>query len=664
MIFTRGMRDKLSKYTDTNLEINIKMSVTGPDVYDFCCFGVDKNNQLSDDRYMIFYNQTFSPNNEITYILSGNTADFTINLSKLPQNIDKLVFTVSIDGNGTMGKITDHTFSVWQNNAEQITMNLTGKDFNLEKAIISVEIYRKGEWRISAVANGFNGGLSALLAAYGGTEEGSETQTSNSPSQPISGSISTPSVASSQPIQSSSVSTPSIAPSQPIRSGSVSTPSIAPSQPIQSSSVSTPSIAPSQPIQSSSVSIPSIAPSQPIRSGSVSMSNIAPAQQSPYNTQGYQSTQSQQSPYNTQGYQSDQSQQSPYNTQGYQSTQSQQSPYNTQGYQSTQSQQSPYNTQGYQSAQSQQSPYNTQGYQSDQSQQSSYNTQGYQSTQSQQLPYNTQGYQSTTQSVSRPVSIKKSEEQLTQEVMNKISLSKDKVNLEKHVISLSKCVVDLSKKGKVDLGSMRAKVVVVLDYSGSMSSLYSNGTVQNTINRLVPLGLTFDDNGTIDVFLFQSDYRKMEDLNLSNYEYYVQNVIKRSGYSMGGTNYAPVLRAIIDGDSKRKGGFLGIGRKTVATNPIVDNGDPTFILFITDGENGDRSATDNIIIKCSTMNVFIQFIGIGNSSFTYLKKLDEFPARARDNTGFTKMADLNRASDQELYTNVLEQFSAWLNNLQ
>ena len=572
MIFTRGMRDKLSKYTDTNLEINIKMSVTGPDVYDFCCFGVDKNNQLSDDRYMIFYNQTFSPNNEITYILSGNTADFTINLSKLPQNIDKLVFTVSIDGNGTMGKITDHTFSVWQNNAEQITMNLTGKDFNLEKAIISVEIYRKGEWRISAVANGFNGGLSALLAAYGGTEEGSETQTSNSPSQPISGSISTPSVASSQPIQSSSVSTPSIAPSQPI--------------------------------QSSSVSIPSIAPSQPIRSGSVSMSNIAPAQQSPYNTQGYQSTQSQQSPYNTQGYQSDQSQQS------------------------------------------------------------SYNTQGYQSTQSQQLPYNTQGYQSTTQSVSRPVSIKKSEEQLTQEVMNKISLSKDKVNLEKHVISLSKCVVDLSKKGKVDLGSMRAKVVVVLDYSGSMSSLYSNGTVQNTINRLVPLGLTFDDNGTIDVFLFQSDYRKMEDLNLSNYEYYVQNVIKRSGYSMGGTNYAPVLRAIIDGDSKRKGGFLGIGRKTVATNPIVDNGDPTFILFITDGENGDRSATDNIIIKCSTMNVFIQFIGIGNSSFTYLKKLDEFPARARDNTGFTKMADLNRASDQELYTNVLEQFSAWLNNLQ
>lgn len=49
-------------------------------------------------------------------------------------------------------------------------MTLQGTDFKSEKAIISIEIYRKNEWRIAAVANGFNGGLSALLAAYGGEE--------------------------------------------------------------------------------------------------------------------------------------------------------------------------------------------------------------------------------------------------------------------------------------------------------------------------------------------------------------------------------------------------------------------------------------------------------------------------------------------------------------
>ena len=33
-------------------------------------------------------------------------------------------------------------------------------------------------------------------------------------------------------------------------------------------------------------------------------------------------------------------------------------------------------------------------------------------------------------------------------------------------------------------------------------------------------------------------------------------------------------------------------------------------------------------------------------------------------TGFTKMKDLDRADDRELYTNVLEQFAKWLRGLQ
>lgn len=262
------------------------------------------------------------------------------------------------------------------------------------------------------------------------------------------------------------------------------------------------------------------------------------------------------------------------------------------------------------------------------------------------------------------VQVRKNDDELAQQMMNKISLSKDKANLEKHVISLSKCVVNLSKKNGVDLGSTRAKVVVVLDYSASMCSLYDNGTIQNTINKLVPLGLTFDDNGSIDVFLFQSDYKKINDLNLSNYENYIQNVVKISGYSMGGTSYAPVLKAIIQGNSYKVGGFLGFGGRSVIDEPIVDNNVPTFILFITDGENSDHSDSDNIIRKSSEMNVFIQFIGIGNEKFKYLIQLDDMTGRKRDNTGFSKMQDLNNASDDELYNNILEQFSKWLNGLQ
>ena len=250
--------------------------------------------------------------------------------------------------------------------------------------------------------------------------------------------------------------------------------------------------------------------------------------------------------------------------------------------------------------------------------------------------------------------------QLADRLMKKINLSKDKVKLEKHVVNLSKCVVDLSKKSGVDLGNTRAKVVVALDYSGSMSSLYKKGVVQDTLNRLVPLGLTFDDNGSIDIFLFQTDFRKMDDLNLSNYENYVNNVIFNSGYYMGGTNYAPVLQCIINGCHISKGLFRG--REWIP--PIVDGGDPTFVLFITDGENADQYATDSIIRSCSEMNVFIQFIGIGNSTFRYLEALDDMQGRKRDNTGFSRMADLASAGDEQLYTNVLEQFSKWLKGMQ
>ncbi len=262
------------------------------------------------------------------------------------------------------------------------------------------------------------------------------------------------------------------------------------------------------------------------------------------------------------------------------------------------------------------------------------------------------------------IKLSKTEEQITREVMGKINLDKDKSKLEKHVINLSKSVIDLSKKSGVDLGATSAKVVVVLDYSGSMSMLYHDGTIQKTLDKLVPLGLTFDDNGSIDVYLFQNSYRKMEDMNLSNYEDYVKTVVDKSGYSMGGTEYAPVLKAIILGGSHKEGGFLGFGAKTVVDNAIVDSGDPTFIIFITDGENADKSATDEVIRQCSEMNVFIQFIGIGRERFKYLMSLDDMPGRKRDNTGFSKMEDLNKATDKELYTNVLEQFSGWLNGLQ
>ena len=164
MDMVRGYRGKIS-----GDNITVDMGISGGAVYDFSCFGVDVEGRLSDDRYMIFYNQTESPNHEITYTPSDNGATFAVSLSELPQSVAKLVFTASIDGDGTMSQIAAHTLRI-TGDGEELAMTLSGDDFHDERAIISVEIYRKDCWRVNAVASGFNGGLPELLKNYGGEE--------------------------------------------------------------------------------------------------------------------------------------------------------------------------------------------------------------------------------------------------------------------------------------------------------------------------------------------------------------------------------------------------------------------------------------------------------------------------------------------------------------
>lgn len=170
MDIQRGFRDKIEKYAEIFSEIDVEMNITGGSVYDFCCFGVDNNGCLSDDRYMVFFNQQASANNEIIYKSEGNSALFKISLAQLPSTINKLVFTASIDGNGKMKDISSHRVRIIQNGRELINFELSGADFFDEKAIISIEIYQKDCWRFAAIANGFNGGLRELLKFYGGEE--------------------------------------------------------------------------------------------------------------------------------------------------------------------------------------------------------------------------------------------------------------------------------------------------------------------------------------------------------------------------------------------------------------------------------------------------------------------------------------------------------------
>lgn len=166
----RGFRTKLEDYLDTKQRLTVDLGIQGRAVYDFSCFGVDDHNKLSDDRYMIFYNQRQSPNKEIEVSLQNGRALYTIDLVQLPYSVNKLVFTISIDGDGVMSGIDKQTVSLMQNNQSILSCEYLGKDFFLEKAVIALEIYRKGAWRVNFVGQGFRGGLSELLGYFGGQE--------------------------------------------------------------------------------------------------------------------------------------------------------------------------------------------------------------------------------------------------------------------------------------------------------------------------------------------------------------------------------------------------------------------------------------------------------------------------------------------------------------
>lgn len=263
------------------------------------------------------------------------------------------------------------------------------------------------------------------------------------------------------------------------------------------------------------------------------------------------------------------------------------------------------------------------------------------------------------------INLTKTEKQLQDEMLGKVNLSKDKEILGNHIVNLSKSIVNLSKKHEIDLGSSIARVVVALDYSGSMSNLYSNGTVQRTLNKLVPMGLKFDDNGELEVYIFSNDYKYITTMTIDNYEDYVKKHIQRSGMRMGGTSYEPVLSAIVNEmclTSKKKGLLSSIfGKKEKQTqNGSDDSNVPVFIIFITDGENSDKHETDKIIRESANHNVFIQFVGIGDERFDYLRKLDDLDGRKCDNTGFIQLNSLENIDDIDLYNSLIEQYADWL----
>ena len=104
---------------------------------------------------------------------SGDDEQIKIDLSKVPESVEKIDFTVTIyeadTRNQNFGQV-ENAFIRVVNSAtgEELIRYDLSEDFSVETAVIVGELYRnKGEWKFNAVGSGFEGGLPALGRNFG-----------------------------------------------------------------------------------------------------------------------------------------------------------------------------------------------------------------------------------------------------------------------------------------------------------------------------------------------------------------------------------------------------------------------------------------------------------------------------------------------------------------
>ncbi|MGI5480805.1 TerD family protein [Streptomyces lavendofoliae] len=254
--FQRGHKAKISDLTPgTDLYVGVQIAAPGL-TFDISCFGLDANEQLSDDRYFIFFNQPKSPEESIQLLgaQAGDTESFRVTLDRVPPHIHKLSFTATIDGAGQMSQVGPGYLRIVAGGEEVARYAFDGSEFSTERAVMLGDFYLKDVWRFAAVGQGFDGGLEALLKNFGGEVAEEEPAAPQQPAQSAAPSFAPPPFAApGTPAAPAAPQAPQPAPSF----GAPSAPAQAPAP------VPAPAPAPAQPVHAAPTLAAPMAPVAP-----------------------------------------------------------------------------------------------------------------------------------------------------------------------------------------------------------------------------------------------------------------------------------------------------------------------------------------------------------------------------------------------------------------
>lgn len=250
---------------------------------------------------------------------------------------------------------------------------------------------------------------------------------------------------------------------------------------------------------------------------------------------------------------------------------------------------------------------------------------------------------------------------LDKKINSIVSLTKDT-----RMVSLAKNAGETLKK--TGLADHMARVVLVLDISGSMSPMFRDGTVSEIVRKALAVGYLLDDNGEIDIILFGEKAQRLGTVSLNNLETTVTKLIQTRLEPY--TRYEEAIEAVRD----------------LLRDESPDQDYPTLVQFITDGEPTSSLAAEKAIREASRAGVFFQFVGIGGDDydprkaaenkkgffarvfggedfeFKFLKKLDDLSGRHTDNAGFFAVKNPKTISEDSYYDLLLSEYPRWFAN--
>ena len=146
---------------------------------DAAAFMLGDNGKCPTEKEFIFYGNLTHPSESLKHMGDnltgegeGDDEQIFVDLSKIPANVSKVAFTVTIyeaESRGqNFGQVSNSFIRIVdESTGKELIHYDLGEDFSIETAVVVGELYKhNGEWKFNAIGSGFQGGLAALCGHY------------------------------------------------------------------------------------------------------------------------------------------------------------------------------------------------------------------------------------------------------------------------------------------------------------------------------------------------------------------------------------------------------------------------------------------------------------------------------------------------------------------